>query len=68
MPLKTETVKSGLASLDEVIQGLRYGDNVVWQVDHLEEYIYFAEPFASQAIARWTEVHLSPICAPYRNS
>ncbi len=49
--MKTETVKSGLASLDEVIQGLRYGDNVVWQVDHLEEYKYFAEPFASQAIA-----------------
>jgi pyruvate,water dikinase len=49
--MKTETVRSGLASLDEVIQGLRYGDNVVWQVDHLEEYKYFAEPFASQAIA-----------------
>ena len=49
--MKTETVKSGLASLDEVIQGLRYGDNVVWQVDNLEEYKYFAEPFASQAIA-----------------
>ncbi len=49
--MKTETVRSGLASLDEVIQGLRYGDNVVWQVDHLEEYQYFAEPFASQAIA-----------------
>ncbi|MGZ3596755.1 MAG: PEP/pyruvate-binding domain-containing protein [Syntrophales bacterium] len=49
--MKIETVKSGLASLDEVIQGLRYGDNVVWQVDNLEEYKYFAEPFASQAIA-----------------
>jgi len=49
--MKTETVRSGLASLDEVIQGLRYGDNVVWQVDHLEEYKYFAEPFAGQAIA-----------------
>ncbi len=49
--MKTETVRSGLASLDEVVQGLRYGDNVVWQVDHLEEYKYFAEPFASQAIA-----------------
>jgi pyruvate, water dikinase len=49
--MKTETVKSGLASLDEIIQGLRYGDNVVWQVDNLEEYKYFAEPFASQAIA-----------------
>jgi hypothetical protein len=44
------TIKSGLSSLDEVLQGLRYGDNVVWQVDYLEEYKYFAEPFAAQAI------------------
>ncbi|HUH67201.1 MAG TPA: phosphoenolpyruvate synthase, partial [Syntrophales bacterium] len=49
--MKNETVKSGLASLDEVVQGLRYGDNVVWQVDDLEEYKYFAEAFANQAIA-----------------
>ena len=48
--MKTKTIKSGLSSLDGVLQGLRYGDNVVWQVDHLEEYKFFAEPFANQAI------------------
>jgi len=48
--METETVRSGLAPLDEVIQGLRLGDNVVWQVDRLDEYVYFAEPFASHAI------------------
>lgn len=48
--MKTQTIKSGLSSLDDVIQGLRYGDNVVWQVDDLSEYKYFAEPFANQAI------------------
>lgn len=49
--MKKNTIKSGLPTLDEVIQGLRYGDNVVWQVDHLDEYRYFAEPFATQAIS-----------------
>jgi len=45
-----KTISSGLKSLDEVIQGLRLGDNVVWQVDNLEDYLYFTEPFVNQAI------------------
>ena len=47
---KSRIVTSGLASLDQVLQGLRLGDNVVWQVDRLEDYMHFAEPFARQAI------------------
>lgn len=43
-------VTSGLAALDNVLQGLRLGDNVVWQVDSLDDYRHFAEPFARQAI------------------
>jgi hypothetical protein len=43
-------MRSGLASLDELLQGLRLGDNVVWQVDRLEDYPYFAQAFADQAI------------------
>jgi hypothetical protein len=46
----TKTIRSGLASLDELLQGLRLGDNMVWQVDHLEDYPYFAQAFAEQAI------------------
>jgi len=45
-----KTIRSGLAPLDELLQGLRLGDNVVWQVDHLEDYPYFAQAFAEQAI------------------
>src|SRR4030042_2684320 len=41
---------SGLIALDHVLQGLRLGDNVVWQVVSLDDYRYFAEPFARQAI------------------
>ena len=48
--MESKTIHSGLTFLDEVIQGLRLGDNVVWQVDHLEDYVRFAEPFATQAI------------------
>lgn len=43
-------VTSGLETLDKVLQGLRLGDNVVWQVDHLEDYRRFAEPFAHKAV------------------
>ncbi len=49
--MSTVTVPSGIQALDEVLQGIRLGDNVVWQVDRLEDYRYFAEPFAEAAIA-----------------
>ena len=45
------TIHSGIEALDKVLQGIRLGDNVVWQVDRLEDYGYFAEPFAEAAIA-----------------
>ncbi len=48
--LEAKTIGSGLPSLDELLQGLRPGDNVVWQVDRLEDYPYFAQAFAEQAI------------------
>jgi hypothetical protein len=43
-------VNSGSLQLDELLQGLRPGDNVVWQIDRLEDYSHFAELFADQAI------------------
>ncbi len=48
--MKSQSVASGLPPLDQVLQGIRLGDNVVWQVDRLEDYTLFAEPFARQAI------------------
>jgi pyruvate,water dikinase len=48
--MESPPVHSGLSALDEVLQGLRYGDNVVWQVDCLEDYQHFAQPFASRAL------------------
>ncbi len=43
-------ILSGIPSLDEVLQGIRLGDNVVWQVDELDDYSAFAQPFMAQAI------------------
>jgi pyruvate, water dikinase len=49
--METSAIPSGIQALDDVLQGIRLGDNVVWQVDRLEDYRYFAEPFAESAIA-----------------
>jgi hypothetical protein len=57
------TVPSGLPQLDTILQGLRLGDNVVWQVERLADYAYFAVPFADQAIRaqrRCTYVRFAP--------
>lgn len=43
-------VPSGLSPLDEVLRGIRLGDNVVWQVDQLASYITFAEAFAERSL------------------
>jgi hypothetical protein len=49
--METKTVASGLPAFDQVVQGLRLGDNVVWRVDRMEHYAHFAEPFARQTRA-----------------
>jgi len=36
--------------LDELIQEIRAGDNLVWQIDNLEDYASFAQAFANRAI------------------
>lgn len=41
---------TGIAGLDRIIDGLRLGDNVVWQVDSLQEYRHVVEPFVQRAL------------------
>ena len=45
-----EKVPSGYPGLDEVLDNVRMGDNVVWQVMDLSEFRLFAQPFARRAI------------------
>ncbi len=46
----SQIVSSGIPALDEVIEGLRLGDNVVWQVDMLDNYLRVVQPFVKQAL------------------
>ncbi len=41
---------TGIKGIDEIIDGLRSGDNVVWQVDSIDDYLSFARPFIDRAI------------------
>ncbi|MFA6149276.1 MAG: PEP/pyruvate-binding domain-containing protein [bacterium] len=47
-----KTPSTGLPGLDRVFTGLLPGDNIVWQVDAVEEYRPFVDPFVRGAIAR----------------
>jgi len=46
---KADRVSTGLAGLDEVLDGLRIGDNVVWRVSDLDDYRRFVLPFLDAA-------------------
>jgi Pyruvate phosphate dikinase, AMP/ATP-binding domain len=45
-----ERVTTGFDGLDEILDGLRIGDNVVWSVDGIDDYRYFVTPFVLQAL------------------
>jgi hypothetical protein len=44
-----EKVSTGLRGFDPVIDMLRLGDNVVWQVDDVSHYKHVVDPFVAQA-------------------
>ncbi len=57
--MEKQTIRSGIDALDNVLQGFRLGDNVVWQVDDLEDYRRFVRPFAQAAVeGGWPVVYL----------
>ena len=43
-------ISTGIKGLDDVITGLRLGDNVVWQIDDLNDYADLVKPFVRQAL------------------
>ena len=44
-------LSTGLPGLDRVLKGLLPGDNVVWQVDQVDDYRAFVEPYYRHALA-----------------
>jgi hypothetical protein len=47
---------TGLLSLDNILQGVRSGDNIVWQVDSINDFLPFVQPFCSNAVASGKEL------------
>jgi hypothetical protein len=39
-----ETLTTGLRGLDRVLKGLLAGDNIVWRVDSVEDYLAVVRP------------------------
>ncbi len=66
-------VGSGIKALDALLQGIRLGDNVVWQVDNLNDYTHFAETFIDQSIKNGFKcIYIrfathKPVLAPRKN-
>lgn len=44
-------VSTGVKRLDDILTGLRIGDNVVWQVDGIEDYRNFVTPYVKEALS-----------------
>mgnify|MGYP007115384687 CR=1 FL=1 len=44
-----DRIKSGIPGLDEALDNIRLGDNVVWNVTNLNEFSYFVGPYVKQA-------------------
>ncbi|MBU1026170.1 MAG: PEP/pyruvate-binding domain-containing protein [Candidatus Margulisbacteria bacterium] len=44
------TVSTGIKGLDQIVQNLRLGDNVVWQVDDIADYKHFVAPYVKQSL------------------
>ena len=45
-----DRILSGIPEMDQALDNIRLGDNVVWRVSHLQEFRYFCEPYVEQAI------------------
>ena len=43
-------VSTGLPGLDKVLRGLLIGDNVVWQVDSIDDFMAFVRPYYQSAV------------------
>ena len=41
---------TGLTGLDRILEGLITGDNVVWQVGSIEDYLPFVRPYCEEAL------------------
>ena len=46
-----DKISSGISEMDTALDHIRLGDNVVWRVSKIEEFVLFMRPYLKQAIA-----------------
>ena len=46
-----DRIKSGIPEMDQALDNIRLGDNVVWRVPELSHFKLFMEPYIRQAVA-----------------
>ncbi len=72
----TAKLSTGIPGLDQCVDMLRWGDNVVWQAQSVDDYSRVVEPFARQAVADKRKLiyihfgrhpHLLPSATPHRS-
>jgi hypothetical protein len=49
MDFTDSKLTTGMPGLDKVLKGLIPGDNVVWQIEDIEDYIELVKPYAEAA-------------------
>ncbi len=47
--MKKQSPSTGLPEIDHLFQGVKLGDNIVWQVDSIDDYVHFVHPFCAEA-------------------
>ena len=52
----SEKLSTGLSGLDRVLRGILPGDNVVWSVDTIKDYVPFVTPACECALAHHKRV------------
>ena len=45
-----DRIESGIPEMDQALDNIRLGDNVVWRVEDLDDFKLFMEPYLKQAI------------------
>jgi len=51
-----QQLSTGVCGLDRVLKGLLPGDNVVWQIGSIDEYVPFVRPYYERAVAQGRKV------------
>ncbi|MCX7044981.1 MAG: pyruvate, phosphate dikinase [Candidatus Sumerlaeota bacterium] len=52
MTISVARLSTGLQGLDRALKGLIAGDNIVWQVNDIDDYLAVVEPFVSNALSQ----------------